>query len=61
MSNLMQSPAEQSVLLDYGCGSGSWLSLFKAMGVPWRLIGTDVTPHAIDILKQAGIEGHVAK
>jgi hypothetical protein len=41
ISSLM--PAGNQTLLDYGCGSGTWLALLKELGCTYRMIGTDIT------------------
>lgn len=52
-------PSQCSVLLDYGCGNGSWLRMIKEYNPPWKLIGTDICREALDRLKQDGIEAFV--
>jgi 2-polyprenyl-3-methyl-5-hydroxy-6-metoxy-1,4-benzoquinol methylase len=39
-----------SVVLDMGCGNGSFLSLYRDRG--WRLYGTDFSPTGIEIAKK---------
>lgn len=51
--------AQHRVLLDYGCGSGTWMELMQALNVDWKLIGTDIIDEAITRVKALGIEGHV--
>lgn len=51
---------EGGTLLDFGCGNGHWLVSLAPYARPGqRLVGMDVTPHAIAQLKDRGIEGHV--
>jgi SAM-dependent methyltransferase len=54
-------PSTSHTLLDYGCGSGTWLSLLREAGAPasLRMIGTDVTSHAVAAAARAGIEAYV--
>ncbi len=40
-----------SVVLDLGCGNGSFLSLFRDRG--WRLYGVDFSPTGIELAKQS--------
>ena len=51
-------PAGQRSLLDYGCGSGTWLNELREAGCDYRLIGTDVVPGALEALRARGIEAH---
>jgi SAM-dependent methyltransferase len=48
------------LLLDYGCGSGTWIREFQEVGAPWRMIGTDVVQEAVDKARAAGVEAYVA-
>ena len=54
-------PAGNHTLLDYGCGSGTWLSLLREAGAPpsLRMVGTDVTEVAIDTARASGLEAYV--
>ncbi len=52
-------PPENDVLVDYGCGNGSWLELFREVGAPWRLVGTEISEDLIREVVQLGFEGHV--
>jgi SAM-dependent methyltransferase len=45
-------------LLDYGCGSGTWLVLLKDLGCSYRMIGTDITGGPLQELRRHGIEAH---
>jgi SAM-dependent methyltransferase len=51
-------PSTSNVLLDYGCGSGTWLALLKEIGCPFRMIGTDVVASPLNDLRSLGIEAH---
>lgn len=51
-------PAGNQTLLDYGCGSGTWLSLLKDLGCDYRMIGTDITAGPLQELRQRGIEAY---
>lgn len=49
-------PPGNNTLLDYGCGSGTWLSLLKDLNCNYRMIGTDITAGPLQELRQRGIE-----
>jgi SAM-dependent methyltransferase len=49
-------PRGNDTLLDYGCGSGTWLSLLKELGCKYRMIGTDITAGPLEELRRRGIE-----
>ena len=51
-------PARNERLLDYGCGSGTWLSLLKELGCSYRMIGTDITGGPLEGLRRHGIEAY---
>jgi SAM-dependent methyltransferase len=51
-------PSASNVLLDYGCGSGTWLKLLKDIGCRFRMIGTDVVSSPLNELRNRGIEAH---
>ena len=51
-------PRGNQTLLDYGCGSGTWLSLLKDLGCTYRMIGTDITSGPLEELRRRGIEAH---
>jgi len=51
-------PPGNETLLDYGCGSGTWLTLLKDLGCTYRMIGTDITAGPLQALKQRGIEAY---
>jgi SAM-dependent methyltransferase len=51
-------PAGNNTLLDYGCGSGTWLALLKELGCKYRMIGTDITGGPLQDLRARGIEAY---
>jgi SAM-dependent methyltransferase len=51
-------PAGNETLLDYGCGSGTWLALLKELGCTYRMIGTDITGGPLQELRRRGIEAY---
>ena len=51
-------PPGNDTLLDYGCGSGTWLTLLKEAGCTYRMIGTDITAGPLQELRQRGIEAY---
>jgi 2-polyprenyl-3-methyl-5-hydroxy-6-metoxy-1,4-benzoquinol methylase len=51
-------PRENGTLLDYGCGSGTWLLLLKELGCTFRMIGTDITGGPLQELRRSGIEAY---
>jgi SAM-dependent methyltransferase len=53
-------PAGNDLLLDYGCGSGTWIRELEDCGATWRMIGTDVVPEAITRAKAIGVEAYLA-
>ena len=52
--------SDQDIVLDYGCGSGTWIREFKDLAVRWRMIGTDVVPAAIELARENGVEAYLA-
>jgi SAM-dependent methyltransferase len=46
-------------VLDYGCGSGTWLELLQDAGVPWELVGTEIEGALLAPLRRRGIAAHV--
>jgi SAM-dependent methyltransferase len=56
ISRLM--PRGNDTLLDYGCGSGTWLTLLKELGCKYRMIGTDITGGPLQGLRRRGIEAY---
>lgn len=51
-------PRGNKTLLDYGCGSGTWLALLKDLGCTYRMIGTDITGGPLQELRKRGIEAY---
>jgi SAM-dependent methyltransferase len=51
-------PPGNGTLLDYGCGSGTWLSLLKELDCNYRMIGTDITRGPLEELRRRGIEAY---
>lgn len=49
VDRLIKSIPAGSVVLDLGCGNGSFISNFRSYG--WKLHGTDFSPTAIEIAK----------
>lgn len=48
-------PPEHPRVLDYGCGSGTWLELLQDAGVPWDLVGTEIEERLLAPLRRRGI------
>ena len=44
-------PPENNVFLDFGCGSGTWMELFASIDVPWHMVGTEISPELIELVK----------
>jgi len=51
-------PPASDVVVDFGCGSGSWLELFRAAGAPWRMIGTELSEGNVEHVRRLGFEAH---
>jgi 2-polyprenyl-3-methyl-5-hydroxy-6-metoxy-1,4-benzoquinol methylase len=51
-------PRGNNTLLDYGCGSGTWLAMLKDLDCGYRMIGTDITPGPLNELRRRGIEAY---
>lgn len=52
-------PGEGRRLVDYGCGTGSWLELIRRSGVSWDLTGTEINDSQIERVKAQGLNGFV--
>ena len=52
-------PTNNKLFVDYGCGSGSWLELFKLVNAPWDMMGTEISPSIIEHLTKQGFKGAV--
>jgi SAM-dependent methyltransferase len=51
-------PRGNNTLLDYGCGSGTWLALLRVLGCTYRMIGTDITGGPLQELRTRGIDAY---
>lgn len=52
-------PKNNNVMVDYGCGSGSWLELFRMVNAPWNMMGTEIDPAIVAHLTKQGLKGVV--
>jgi SAM-dependent methyltransferase len=52
-------PPSCDLFVDFGCGSGSWLELFRAARAPWRMIGTELSESNVEHVRRLGFEAHV--
>jgi SAM-dependent methyltransferase len=52
-------PRGSDVLLDYGCGIGGWLASLEQAGVPWRLVGTEISADLVERARAQGVEAHL--
>jgi 2-polyprenyl-3-methyl-5-hydroxy-6-metoxy-1,4-benzoquinol methylase len=50
VSRLLAEFPEKTLVVDMGCGNGTFISLFRDRG--WELYGSDFSPTAIEIAKQ---------
>ncbi len=39
-------------IVDFGCGSGSWIELFKHVGSGWNIIGTEIFPALCTVVEK---------
>jgi len=46
-------------LLDYGCGSGTWLELLQGLGTDLEMMGCDVTEVAVERVRRLGLPAWV--
>ncbi|MDX2167659.1 MAG: class I SAM-dependent methyltransferase, partial [Deltaproteobacteria bacterium] len=53
-------PPGSDLMVDYGCGIGTWLRLLRQAGAPWRLLGTEVSEDLVARARAQGIEAVVA-
>ena len=53
-------PASSNRLLDFGCGSGSWLELFRSVDAPWEYAGTEIDAGLVEQVRAKGFEAAVA-
>jgi len=51
-------PRGSNTLLDYGCGSGTWLVLLQELGCTYPMIGTDITGGPLQELRKRGIDAY---
>jgi len=51
-------PPGPGVFVDFGCGNGSWLELFRAAGAPWEMYGTEIGAANVERIRQLGFRGH---
>jgi 2-polyprenyl-3-methyl-5-hydroxy-6-metoxy-1,4-benzoquinol methylase len=56
ISKLM--PEGNTTLLDYGCGSGTWLSILKDLGCAYRMIGVDIVEGPLGELRRRGMDAY---
>jgi SAM-dependent methyltransferase len=42
------------LFVDFGCGSGSWIELFKHVGAPWTIVGTEIFPELCAVVEKTG-------
>jgi 2-polyprenyl-3-methyl-5-hydroxy-6-metoxy-1,4-benzoquinol methylase len=50
VSKLLKDVPPGAIIMDAGCGNGSFLALFRGRG--WRLHGSDLSPTGIEIARQ---------
>jgi len=51
-------PPGNKTLLDYGCGSGTWLTQLRRLGADLDMIGMDVVETPLHELREQGIPAH---
>jgi SAM-dependent methyltransferase len=51
-------PRDSSVFVDYGCGNGSWLELFREVGAPWDMYGTEISAANVEHVRRLGFRAH---
>ena len=52
VDRFLRDAAYGSVLLDMGCGSGSFIAAYRSKGSGWKLYGTDSSTTGIQIAKE---------
>jgi len=53
-------PRHSNLVVDFGCGSGSWIELFRHVQAPWTLIGTEISPELCATVERSGVTALVA-
>jgi SAM-dependent methyltransferase len=51
-------PEGNDTILDYGCGSGTWLAILRDIGCTYRMIGTDIVAGPLEELRRRGMEAY---
>lgn len=51
-------PPDRPLFVDFGCGNGSWLELFRAVGAPWEMHGTEIGDGNVAHIERLGFRGH---
>lgn len=51
-------PRENEIFVDFGCGNGSWLELFRMCKAPWDLHGTEISDVNVGHIRKLGFKGH---
>jgi SAM-dependent methyltransferase len=52
-------PRTTDLFVDFGCGNGSWLELFRHCRVPWELHGTEIDAGNVEHVRKLGFRGHL--
>lgn len=47
-------PKHSPLVVDFGCGSGSWIELFQHVHAPWELVGTEISAELCQRAGQLG-------
>jgi 2-polyprenyl-3-methyl-5-hydroxy-6-metoxy-1,4-benzoquinol methylase len=58
VDRFLRDAAYGSVLLDMGCGNGSFIAAYRSKGSGWKLYGTDSSTTGIQIAKETYPEVH---
>lgn len=53
-------PSQSRTVLDYGCGSGTWIELMIDASVDWTMIGTDLIEEQIERVRDLGVVAYAA-
>lgn len=51
-------PPAHPLFVDFGCGNGSWLELFRSVGAPWELCGTEIGAANVEHVRRLGFRAH---